>query len=134
MRLAIAKILLSTPDLLVLDEPTNGLDLLSRERIEEALDAYPGTLLLVSHDRYLLRRIAGKIIALRDGRLDVFPDGYEEFQRRKTKAGQADKAARRLLLEVRLAQLSAALADPKAREVEKLTSEFMQVSQEPLHR
>ncbi|HLN60399.1 MAG TPA: ABC-F type ribosomal protection protein, partial [Symbiobacteriaceae bacterium] len=111
VRLALAKILLSAPDMLVLDEPTNGLDLPSRERVEEALESYPGTLLLVSHDRYLLERVATKVVAVQGGRIDSFAGGYNEY-RQWAKApargggdsgqGAGDKAAHRLLLETRL--------------------------------
>jgi len=129
VRLALAKILLSAPDLLVLDEPTNGLDLPSRERVEEALESYPGTLLLISHDRYLLRRIANRIIHVEKGQLTAFPDGYEAFVERRAKpAGDDDPVIRRLLLQTRLSQLSAMLAKPPEGEKERLEAEFIQVS------
>ncbi|HYG57459.1 MAG TPA: ABC-F type ribosomal protection protein [Symbiobacteriaceae bacterium] len=127
VRLALAKILLSAPDMLVLDEPTNGLDLPSRERVEEALESYGGTLLLVSHDRYLLSRIATRVIHIKDGRLEPFGGSYQEFLARGR--GQ-DRTSQILLLENRLAQLSAALTAPSAEEKERLTAEFIQVSRE----
>ncbi|MGI6605176.1 MAG: ABC-F type ribosomal protection protein [Firmicutes bacterium] len=130
LRLAIAKILLATPDLLVLDEPTNGLDLSSRERVEDALADYPNTLLLVSHDRYLLQRITNKVIALKEGKLRVFSGGYKEYQEQGVKPNEADIATRRLLLETRLAQLSGALATPTAEEADRLSAEFIRVSRE----
>ncbi len=130
LRLTLAKILLADPDILVLDEPTNGLDLASRERVEEALDQYAGTLLLVSHDRYLLRRAANRILRIKEGRIDAFSGTYEEFLEwsQPKPQTQADLAEERLLLETRLAQLSAALARPKEGEAEALTQEFIAVS------
>ncbi len=130
VRLAIAKIILSAPDLLVLDEPTNGLDIPSRERVEDTLESYTGTLLVVSHDRYLLRRLANRVFSLHNGHLKVFSGGYEQFQQSHTSREKADIASQRLLLETRLAQLSAALADPLPDEKEQLTQEFIQISRE----
>ncbi len=69
-RLTLARILASSPNLLFLDEPTNHLDLETCEALEEALESYPGTLLLVSHDRRLVERLAQRVIVVRDGRAE----------------------------------------------------------------
>jgi len=76
-RLALGKIMVDPVNLLVLDEPTNHLDLASCDVLEDALRAYPGTVLLVSHDRYLIREIADGLIAVREGRARMFP-GVDE--------------------------------------------------------
>jgi len=128
VRLAVAKLLLADPDLLVLDEPTNGLDLASRERVEEALAGYPGTLILVSHDRYLVQRLAGRILYIADGRLELFGGTYAEYAGRGAAGGARDGAEEILLLETRLAQLSAALAAPQEGEAGALQQEFIEVS------
>lgn len=133
VRLALARLLLSAPDLLVLDEPTNGLDLLSRERVEEVLQQYPGTLILVSHDRYLLQRTANRVFHVKSGQVVCFSGTYQEYlERREGKAPPPDLAAQRLLLETRLARLSADLANPPAdpAEVQRLNEEFIRVSRE----
>lgn len=135
VRLALAKILLSGPELLVLDEPTNNLDLASRERVEEALDSYPGTLFLVSHDRYLLRRMANRIIAVDGGKLVGFDGGYDQFVSRSSLGAaplpaDEDPAVRRLLLETQLARLSAQLDAPPLGEAEQLSAEFIRISRE----
>ncbi|MFZ5815774.1 MAG: ribosomal protection-like ABC-F family protein [Bacillota bacterium] len=132
VRLAVARILLSAPDLLLLDEPTNGLDLPSREAVEEALDGYPGTLLLVSHDQYLLKRLSTRVLHLADGRLEPFPEGYAAFLERRAKPAPAAASheEQRLLLETRLAQLSALLAAPPPGEADALSQEFIRVSRE----
>src|SRR5262245_22506111 len=81
-RLALAHVVASGANLLVLDEPTNHLDLGSRESLEAALEAFPGTVLLVTHDRALLDAVAGRLLAIEDGRLVSYAGGWAEYQRR----------------------------------------------------
>jgi ATP-binding cassette, subfamily F, member 3 len=80
-RLALAVTVASGANFLVLDEPTNHLDLESREALEGALDAFPGTVLLVSHDRALLDAIAERTLAIEDGRLRAYDGGWAELLR-----------------------------------------------------
>ncbi len=84
-RLALAVVVASGANFLVLDEPTNHLDLESREALEAALEAFPGTLLLVSHDRALLDAVAERTLALEDGRLDSYDGGWADYVRRRDK-------------------------------------------------
>ncbi|HEV3469274.1 MAG TPA: ABC-F family ATP-binding cassette domain-containing protein [Pyrinomonadaceae bacterium] len=79
-RLALAKLIYSRVNVLVLDEPTNHLDIPSREALEEALDAYDGTIITISHDRYFLDRVATQILAL-DGRgsAEHYDGDYTEY-------------------------------------------------------
>jgi ATP-binding cassette subfamily F protein 3 len=79
-RLALAKLIYSNVNVLVLDEPTNHLDIPSREALEEALDAYPGTIITISHDRYFLDRVATLILALDGvGGAEHFDGDYTEY-------------------------------------------------------
>lgn len=78
-RVAFVKLYFSQANLLVLDEPTNYLDIATREQIEEALQAYPGAIVIVSHDHYLLKRVANRVISLDNG-FDYFPGNYIEWQ------------------------------------------------------
>src|SRR5205823_10983682 len=89
-RLALAVTVASGANFLVLDEPTNHLDLESREALEAALDAFPGTVLLVSHDRALLDAIAERTLAIEDGTLHAYDGGWAEMLRRRE-----ERAARR---------------------------------------
>jgi ATP-binding cassette subfamily F protein 3 len=82
-RLALAVTVASGANFLVLDEPTNHLDLESREALEAALEAFPGTVLLVSHDRALLDAIAERTLAIEDGELHSYEGGWAEMLRRR---------------------------------------------------
>lgn len=79
VRVALAKMLLGPFDLLLLDEPTNYLDLESREHLEEALVAFGGSIIIVSHDRYLIERVAESIWAIADGAIRAYPGSYSEY-------------------------------------------------------
>ena len=78
-RLALAKILISEPDLLLLDEPTNHLDLAAIEWLEKYLLSFSGAVVLISHDRYLLDRLATRIVWLTGCRLKSYPGNYSAF-------------------------------------------------------
>ena len=82
-RLALALMLLSPCNLLVLDEPTNHLDIPAKQMLEEALQAYEGAALLVSHDRYFISRVANRIVELRDGELVLYRGGYDYYLEKK---------------------------------------------------
>ena len=80
-RLTLARIIYMAPQLLALDEPTNHLDIASREALESALTEYPGTILFVTHDRYLVQKIATHLIYIEEGRAHVFDrlSAFEEW-------------------------------------------------------
>jgi ATP-binding cassette subfamily F protein 3 len=92
-RLALAVTVASGANFLVLDEPTNHLDLESREALEAALDAFPGTVLLVSHDRALLDAIAERTLAIEDGELHAYDGGWAEMLRRREEQAARSAAA-----------------------------------------
>lgn len=99
-RLALAKLIYSQKNVLVLDEPTNHLDIPSRESLENALDEYDGTLIVVSHDRFFLDKIANQMLSFEaDGRVLNYAGNYTEFHDWKLLAAPApaaSAAARRL--------------------------------------
>ncbi len=78
-RLALAILALRGANFLMLDEPTNHLDLPAQEVLQTILDQYEGTILLISHDRYLVGQLATEIWSLRDGQLTIFAGSYDEF-------------------------------------------------------
>ncbi|MEI6616677.1 MAG: ATP-binding cassette domain-containing protein [Cyanobium sp. ELA507] len=82
-RLALALMLLTPCNLLVLDEPTNHLDIPAKQMLEDALMAYDGAALLVSHDRYFIARVANRIVELRDGELVLYRGDYAYYQEKK---------------------------------------------------
>jgi ATP-binding cassette subfamily F protein 3 len=79
-RVAIARLLLESTNLLLLDEPTHHLDLAGKEVLEEALSQYPGALVVVTHDRSLMAGVAGRVVEVRDGRVALYPGGYDDWE------------------------------------------------------
>ena len=78
-RVLLLKLMLSKANLLLLDEPTNHLDITSREALEEALSGYDGTLLVVSHDRYLINKLADKVVLLTPQGTRTYPGNYDSY-------------------------------------------------------
>jgi ATP-binding cassette subfamily F protein 3 len=91
-RLALAVVVASGANFLVLDEPTNHLDLESREALEAALEAFPGTILLVSHDRAVLDAVAERTLAIEGGRLASYDGGWADYVRRREELRDAAAA------------------------------------------
>jgi len=102
-RLALAKMLLRPVNLLILDEPTNHLDIPAKEMMEEAIQNYDGTVVIVSHDRYFISQVANKIVELRDGDFRVYLGDYhyylekiaQEKEQAQLAAIEAEKAAKK---------------------------------------
>ncbi|MGW5415863.1 ABC-F family ATP-binding cassette domain-containing protein [Actinomadura geliboluensis] len=90
-RLQLLRLLMGEPNVLLLDEPTNDLDIETLTEVEDLLDGWPGTLVVVSHDRYFLERITDHVVALLgDGRVSMLPGGVDEYLERRA-AGTAPK-------------------------------------------
>ncbi|HKQ57318.1 MAG TPA: ABC-F family ATP-binding cassette domain-containing protein, partial [Candidatus Eisenbacteria bacterium] len=86
-RVALARILLEPANLLLLDEPTHHLDLAGKEVLEDALDQYPGAVVVVTHDRSLMARLATRVLEVNDGRVVPYPGGYDDYE--STRLGRA---------------------------------------------
>lgn len=85
-RVSLAKLMLSESNFLILDEPTNHLDITSKEILEDAINAYEGTVLYVSHDRYFINRTASRILELSEGALIGYLGNYDYYLEKKTEA------------------------------------------------
>jgi ATP-binding cassette subfamily F protein 3 len=79
-RVALARTLLEPVNLLLLDEPTHHLDLAGKEVLEDALEQYPGAVVVVTHDRSLMARLATRILEVNDGRVTLYPGGYDDYE------------------------------------------------------
>ena len=93
-RLALARLLITEPNLLVLDEPTTHFDIPSREALEQVLLSYPGTILLVSHDRHLVSLLAESLLIMADGKVAVFAGTFEEWSDAQREAEAVAASAR----------------------------------------
>jgi len=93
-RVALAVLALQGANVLLLDEPTNHLDIPSQEVLQEVLSGFGGTLLLVTHDRYLIRNLDARVWAIEDGRLWEFKEGYEEYREWETQRRQQRRTRR----------------------------------------
>ena len=82
-RLVLCEILQSRPNFIILDEPTNHMDIQAKETLESAFQAYKGTLLFVSHDRYFIRQVADAILIFENQSVFYYPFGYEHYLERK---------------------------------------------------
>jgi ATPase subunit of ABC transporter with duplicated ATPase domains len=82
-RIMLARLMAQRADCLFLDEPTNDLDIASREALEDVLASYDGALFVVSHDRYLLKRLGDRVVAIRDGKATIHNDGYDAYERKQ---------------------------------------------------
>jgi ATP-binding cassette subfamily F protein 3 len=112
-RLALAKLLLGSANLLVLDEPTNHLDIPAKETVEEALRQFEGTVIVVSHDRYMISKVANKIVEVRDGELKLYHGDYHYYLERKEAERQ------KLLLEQQAAERARKLAEKREKDKAK---------------
>ena len=83
VRLALCKIFMRRPNVLILDEPTNHMDLVGKETLEAMLKDYKGTLIFVSHDRYFVKKVADQILSFEDGTVRLYRFGYEEYEEKR---------------------------------------------------
>jgi ATP-binding cassette subfamily F protein 3 len=112
-RLALSKMMVVSANLLMLDEPTNHLDIPAKETLEEALKAFDGTVIVVSHDRYFISQVANKIVEISDGEFTLYGGNYDYYLEQKAKKANSALEAKQA------AQREAALAEKRAKAKEK---------------
>lgn len=112
-RLVLAEILQGRPNFLVLDEPTNHMDIYARETLESAFQAYQGTMLFVSHDRYFVRQVADAVLILENDSVMYYPFGYEHYLERRRKNGEGQSTGAMIRAEEQ-ALIAGIRAVPKA--------------------
>ena len=91
VRLALCKILKTRPNVLVLDEPTNHMDIVGKETLESMLKDYKGTLIFVSHDRYFVKKVATQQLVFEDGTTNLYQFGYEQYQEKLDREASESK-------------------------------------------
>ena len=138
-RVAFAKLILSGANLLVLDEPTNYMDIQSKEKVEEALEEFQGSVIFVSHDRYFINRLASRIFLIEDKKLRIFEGNYEYYlsKSRKEKIDQEKEKLNRdiresiMKLELELAYLGGKLDQTiDEEEKEELNRRYLELARE----
>ncbi len=115
-KLALAVFECENGNFLVLDEPTNHLDLAARESLEEALKAFDGTVLFVSHDRYFIQAIAGKILELENGKGEVFNGSYDEYNAYKTQLKESVATAEKCVQPIPAPSVSSSTPSYRSKE------------------
>lgn len=91
VRLALCKILKTRPNVLVLDEPTNHMDIVGKETLESMVKDYKGTLIFVSHDRYFVKKVATQLLVFEDGTTNLYQFGYEQYQEKLDREAEESK-------------------------------------------
>lgn len=133
MRVKLAMAILEGSGFLILDEPTNHLDLFSRERLEDSLDEYDGTILMVSHDRYMLERVCDKLLVFENGCIKPFYGSFGQYLASKAVKAPEKKdectPGEKLLIENRIAAIVGRLSalsqeDPAYRELDREFNEL----------
>ena len=131
VRTCFAKIFCSDANVIVLDEPTNYLDISSMEAVENAMRLHEGTILFASHDRKLISSTADRIIFIEDSRLNTFEGSYGEYveyRKRSADSVETERKRQKLLLDTRLSEILSRLSMPgKDDDVEQLDMEYKKI-------
>lgn len=119
VKAALAKVFLSDSNTLVLDEPTNFLDIEAVEALESLLQEYEGTVLFVSHDRRLIQKVATKIVEIRHQERHFFTGNDEQYQNKQDEETEASLAEQKLVLEMKISEVLSRLSMEPSEELEE---------------
>lgn len=131
-RLALAILALEKANFLLLDEPTNHLDIPAQEALQLALEAHSGTILLVSHDRYLINRMATQIWELRDGQLRVYQGGYQGYLEARERASAKEKMPKKATSD-RSKQIESGTNETLSKNALRKQIEYLQALEDRIH-
>ena len=138
VRLALCKIFGKKPNFLILDEPTNHMDILSKEALEDLLVDYEGTLIFVSHDRYFIKKVAQQILSFENGGTKLYKFGYEEFLEKQALPSSEDSNASKIVEKAPKKTFTTPLKEKSRREralkkaeelVAKLEAEMLEIEE-----
>jgi macrolide transport system ATP-binding/permease protein len=134
VKVSIAKVIVSKANFIILDEPTNYLDVFSMEALEKVLCDYTGTLLLISHDRRFIENVAQRLIFIENKVLTTFEGTWAEYEESKKKADKSSKNGGQLnitLLQMRLAELSAKIGTCSSEEQkQELEAQYLETARQ----
>lgn len=119
VRLALCKILRKKPNILILDEPTNHMDIIGKETLERLLSNYTGTVITVSHDRYFINRVCSRLIVFNDGKIELFDGKYSEYESRKTASESGDNQGKSV--EVKKKEKPVSQSKEEARRIHRMS-------------
>ncbi|MGE6630140.1 ribosomal protection-like ABC-F family protein [Bacillus sp. NPDC077027] len=125
VKTALAKILVGEANTLMLDEPTNFLDIIAVEALELLLKEYTGTIVFVSHDRRLIQQIATRIFHVKDKRIDVFDGTYDEYIQKEIKPVTSNHEEELLVIDMKLSDVLSRLSIEPSDELEKEFQELL---------
>ena len=135
MRLKLVQIIINDYNLLILDEPTNHLDLPNKIELEKALMRFPGSIVMASHDKYILSKVTNKVFIFENKKITRLEDGYKEYiDKGKDKITNQSNLDTSLSLSEKLRKLEDEMADPSktAEEIEKILNIYYELSAEPM--
>ena len=129
-RVAVAGVISMEPEILILDEPTNHLDIASREILEDALSGYDGTIFCVSHDRFLVNKLATRILVFDDGDIRSFEGTYEDYANALDSQKQNTEKPQKKVNEYQLRKEQESLERKRKTRIRKLEEEIEQIENE----